>query len=1566
MPAAVEALPDASGFGTVYNLHQAIVRDASGDLQNLVESFASESDPSRRDVVLDQILAKWAAVDGVNPLSRGAYMDGRQLAVLEAFVGRSFTGLGGDPNPNINAANLLKQAYTNLHEYVYAQLMAGSHLGALYQGIELQWDATNLHLSGTLLPVKAILEADIAADSTAGMVRAAEFVRTIRAFGATDTLDLADLRGNPTLNALVDAVTAPNWVGGTSGSDALFGADANSIVAGGGGNDALTVSLSSSGLLLGAEGDDILQVERWSSQVYGNFGNDAGFYDVTNMLVGGSGDDRLEGASGTDIYVFNRGDGQDVINDLGWNIAQQALTYVDPDKIVFGQGIAFSDLNAVRSGDNLILSIADPQNPAASDQVTIENWWSTVGGNYVYRIESFEFADGSVKTATEINQLALTIQGTASADTISGWAENITVNALGGDDTVTVSFASSNTMNGGDGADTLKVTRVTGQGNYVDAGYLDSVNTFVGGAGNDRLEGASGRDIYVFNRGDGQDTINDYGWNTGASWSDDVDPDKVVFGLGIKFEHLTGERDGDDLILSINDPDSASASDQIRIENWWSTVGPSGEYAYRIESFEFADGTIKTAGDINQLGLVVRGTSSADTLAGSAESNTIFGFAGSDSITDAGGNNTVYAGDGDDSVTMTRWGANRVEGGSGDDLLKVERVNWTYADAGYNNASNTFVGGTGNDRLEGASGFDTYVFNRGDGQDTINDYGWNIVANWADDVDPDKIVFGPGISFDDLTGARVGDNLILYINDPGNPSANDQITIENWWTYKYMYPGYYPGGTYAYKIESFEFSDGTVKTASDIHQLGLVVRGTDATDSLTSWGENNTIYGFGGDDTITVPYYGANRLEGGAGDDLLQVVRVSASDPDAGYFGASNTFVGGTGDDVLMGASGSDTYVFNRGDGKDTINDLGWGYYNSTGYARSDRVVFGAGIAFGDLRGSRSGNDLVLQIVDPGNSNADDQITIQDWWVPVGYGNEYVYRIESFEFADGTVKTAADIHQLGLYVRGSEGADSLSGWAENNTILGYGGDDTIVESGGNNSIYAGSGDDTVTVGITGVNYVHGEAGDDLLRVTRVNATEPDAGYYGAVNYFYGGSGNDRLEGASGTDVYVFNRGDGQDTINDVGWGYYNSSGYADADYLVFGAGISFRDVSAGYIGNDLVLTIADPDNPAANDQVRIEGWWNQVAGEYVYRVENILFNDGTTLAADNVLAGGPSDNTMWGTGSFDLMSGGIGNDTLYGLGGTDVLAGDSGDDWISGGVGDDSVSGGSGDDTLNGDEGNDALAGGAGSDTVDGGSGDDYIAAGDDADVANGGGGADVIQGQAGNDELSGGDGNDVITGDAGDDTLDGGAGNDLLAGGEGNDTIRTGAGYNVVVINANQGTDIIESDSTAVNVLSLGHGINYDDLYLSKSGDDLVLNVSANDSVTLKDWYAGKDNVQTLQVIMDSLNGYDAQSQDALYNKHVESFDFQALFQAFEQARQASSTMQQWQAMWSLLDAHLASSDSEALGGGVAYWAAMNGGFGGLGSLSTQQVASASNFGAGAQGLHQFSGLQEGLAKLT
>ncbi|WP_305955780.1 calcium-binding protein, partial [Pseudomonas sp. CH235] len=185
---------------------------------------------------------------------------------------------------------------------------------------------------------------------------------------------------------------------------------------------------------------------------------------------------------------------------------------------------------------------------------------------------------------------------------------------------------------------------------------------------------------------------------------------------------------------------------------------------------------------------------------------------------------------------------------------------------------------------------------------------------------------------------------------------------------------------------------------------------------------------------------------------------------------------------------------------------------------------------------------------------------------------------------------------------------------------------------GNDELHGYGTDDLVSGGL-GNDSLYGEGGNDVL---------------------VGGVGNDVMDGGAGSDIYRFERGWGQDTINN----YDTTAGKIDA--LEFGADIK---------PEDLVLTRTD-----SHLNIALKGSSDKITVRYFfssgYQLEEIRFANGTTwsLAQVKVMVMTSTDGNdeLHGYGTDDLVSGGLGNDSLYGEGGNDVLVGGVGNDVLDG------------------------------------------------------------------------------------------------------------------------------------------------------------------------------------------------------------------------------------------------------------------------------------------------------------
>ncbi|MDD2950166.1 MAG: calcium-binding protein [Sulfuricurvum sp.] len=167
------------------------------------------------------------------------------------------------------------------------------------------------------------------------------------------------------------------------------------------------------------------------------------------------------------------------------------------------------------------------------------------------------------------------------------------------------------------------------------------------------------------------------------------------------------------------------------------------------------------------------GTNEDNVLSVGALNDSLFGLGGNDTLSGKDGNDLLYGNEGNDTLNGNA-GADILYGGAGDDTLIGDDDYTDGAEAGY---ADTLIGGTGNDLLQGGSGNDTYVFNLGDGVDTIHDfdlfYTSGITNYGAYSGETDTILFGEGISASDLSFTASGNDLIIKY------SLNDQITIKD-------------------------------------------------------------------------------------------------------------------------------------------------------------------------------------------------------------------------------------------------------------------------------------------------------------------------------------------------------------------------------------------------------------------------------------------------------------------------------------------------------------------------------------------------------------------------------------------------------------------------------------------------------------------------------------------------------------------------------------------------------------------------------------------------------------------
>jgi Ca2+-binding RTX toxin-like protein len=1354
------------------------------------------------------------------------------------------------------------------------------------------------------------------------------------------------------------------------GNDTLIGGDGDDQLVGHGGNDALDGG-SGIDVLFGNAGDDMLAGGEGNDELQG--------HDGADTLAGGTGNDTLFGDAGDDLYLFNLGDGQDLVFDD---------SAISADVLRFGTGIVASDMTLARAGGNLVVMHAN-----GTDQASVANWYISSG----YQLARFEFADGTVWTGSFAGNEALKIlRGTSGNDQIVGSSIAETYYGLEGDDQLIgndgadtfIGGAGSDTLIGGAGADVFRFAVGDGADHIQESGFTDDKLFFGPTVASADISYARINNNLVMSHANGTDSVTVDNWFADASsfklqsvtFENDgtvlstlqlqtqatVIPhqytlmvgdgakliedwggqDTLTLGPGIADSDITTSRVGVDLLLT-----HINGLDRVTVKGWFDST------AKQIEQISFTDsGTVLTSAEVTEPFLTLTGTAANDLIeGGNAYGETINGLAGNDQIYGLGG---------DDQIT----------GGFGDD---------------------TIYGGTGNDR---------YYFSAGDGSDTVTevDPGANVVQ------------FGPGLADKSNVSSINGGRLVTFTG------STDSVRL--------LTTGF------AQLDIKFELNGTSAANTLTGSAFGDVIQALEGNDAVYGANGVDEIYGGAGNDTLEGGA-DADILYGGDGDDVLDGGRLNNAQSDEGYVGV---FYGGPGNDTLWGNENTDTYFFNLGDGRDTIIDEPYVEGITHFFSGDDELSFGPGIAADTINVRASGSDLVVDVTPQESVTLRNWMSSSSYrvdWFRFSDGTRLgqsqilgLLNVRQGTDGDDTL-VGTDSAAETLYgkagndtLSGLGGNDTLDGGTGNDTLNGGLGNDQLIGGAGTDVLDGGAGDDTyyfgpgagqdrisetsgvdtvrfdsgvtasnITLGrdvnslvltldgtadsLTITDYfvssafrienfvfsdgsqlpseaaildqflnVRGTAADDVLTGSAgfdvmygfegndtLNALADNDTLYGGPDNdtLNGGTGNDNLQGEAGNDTYVYAVGDGQDVVVDT-------SGF---DAIAFGTGISTSAVSTARSGSALVLNVNVSGNTGS---VTVQNYFNGQEAEEVRFADGTVWDVATVRAKVLAAAQTAGNDLITGYETSDTINSLAGNDTVYGGGGNDTIDGGTGSDHLYGEAGDDILIAGTGDPNnasvsnfVYGGFGNDVLVASGKTDSLYGEAGNDIYVGSSSVSTMQDVGGNNLFDAQAGNDQLRGGDQNDLVIGGTGDDVTDG----DLDANG-----VR---GQDVLAFNKSDGKDSV-SRLGGGSTISIGGGTTYSNLSLEKVGTTLRLKTSNSHYISLTDWYGSPANqaVSTLQIVIEGTSNYNASSSNPMNNRKIQAFDFLGLVAAFDAAGQPSN----FSVANNLANYRLWGSDTDAIGGAVAYQYARTGSISSLTYDQMRAVISAPEFGVSAQ----------------
>ncbi|WP_316675778.1 hypothetical protein [uncultured Tolumonas sp.] len=999
-------------------------------------------------------------------------------------------------------------------------------------------------------------------------------------------------------------------------------------------DDYIYVNDDYSKTIKGLAGNDDIGVGDLSTEVImdGGEGNDAlrGPENRTShsTLIGGIGDDYLDGGFGNTVFEFKLGDGNDHIN---------ASSCVGTIKFV---DVGFTDITNISfDNDNVMI-----MSYGASDSISVNGYADSNGnGN---NVDGVEFKDGTYYSFTGNNQSDGVKIGTDAADILFGGNENDNISGGLGNDFIF----------GGVGDDTL----VGDAGNDI----------ISGGTGNDVLTGGVGSDIYIV------DSVGDVVNETTITAEVDTVISSVAYSLGANLENLTlsGSASingtGNELNNSLFGNDAANVltgligNDTLNGGKGNDTlIGGVGSDTYVVDS---AGDVVNETTTVAELDIVqssvsfllganlenltltgsaaINGTGNTlnNVITGNSLSNILNGAAGADTLAGGNGSDIYYVDNIGDVVTET----NAVASTGGTDLVYSSLSAYTLganvengsiqstgaANLTGNTLNNILYAGAGNNILTGGAGVDTVSYlnassaisanltlitaqaTGGSGSDTFSGIENLTGSNFADKLTGDA---GANI----LNGAAGADALIggdgsdtYYVDNIGDVVTETNAVASTGGTdIVYSYLSAYTLGA--------NVENGSIQSTGAANLTG------NALNNILYAGAGNNIL-TGGTGVDTVSYLNASsaisanltlttaQVTGGSGSDTFSGIEnltgSNFADKLTGDAGA-NILNGAAGADALIGGDGSDTYyVDNIGDVVTETNVVASTGGTDLVYSSLSAYTLGANVENGSIQSTGAANltgNTLNNILYAGAGN--NILTGGAGVDTVSYLNasSAISANLTLITAQATGGSGSDTFSGIENLTGSNFADKLTGDAGANILNGAAGADALIGGDGSDTYYV----DNIGDVVTETNAVASTGGTDIVYsylsayTLGANVENGSIQSTGAANLtgnalnniLYAGAGNNILTGGAGVDT------------------------------------VSYLNASSAISAN-LTLTTAQVTGGSGSDTFS--------------GIENLT---GSNFA--DKLTGDAGANVLNGGAGADTLVGGIGADTLVGGSGNDIF-----------------------------------------------------------------------------------------------------------------------------------------------------------------------------------------------------------------------------------------------------------------------------------------------------------------------
>ena len=287
----IKKLPDIQGMGVVFSLHQAMERDESRKLRDLVVKFTETDDFLEQLGLINDIVYLWAGVADADPASRVSedgvnYIgDARKLLVLEKLMGQKFRGThtGSEETnaPHFQSAPYVLDAYDNFYGHVWQTLLAESgELQSWLESIQIIWNSEKKEWSSDVSAFSEKAKAYYEKNGL-GKTKVMMYLLSKKLDFFTPEKDFYGNVGQSVRNNLNEL--------GEIVPDIRF-ADAEKLILKGAGKiDTLT----------GTSGDDLIAGLGYNDDLHGGLGNDVYFYRLNDGM------DAITETGGVDTIAFS-------------------------------------------------------------------------------------------------------------------------------------------------------------------------------------------------------------------------------------------------------------------------------------------------------------------------------------------------------------------------------------------------------------------------------------------------------------------------------------------------------------------------------------------------------------------------------------------------------------------------------------------------------------------------------------------------------------------------------------------------------------------------------------------------------------------------------------------------------------------------------------------------------------------------------------------------------------------------------------------------------------------------------------------------------------------------------------------------------------------------------------------------------------------------------------------------------------------------------------------------------------------------------------------------------------